>query len=822
MLAHINHDTGETQTLENHVKEVAKFASVYSVSARLSKTAELIGLVHDMGKATDEFQKYMRENDQSKHGKINHSACGGRYISEQFSIHGKSPGELTSEIISAVVVSHHHQGLIDLISADGEDILEQKLNPNKETFYAQAQENFFNNCEKIETIKSIFDEASLEIMALHEDIISIVKKIEENSHFDKTDKTDKMDEFSQNLAIDFMLGAATRLLMSCLLDADRYDTACFMNGETAELPMSNRDLWQDLSQKLDSKLDSITPKNDIDKARANISQTCRDATKHARGIFQLSVPTGAGKTFSSLRFALNNAIKYNKDRIFYIAPFKAILEQNADEIKKILRCENLILEHHSDFLIDVENDKNRKYNDYKQHTERWNSPIILTTMVQFLNTLFLGKNRSVRRFHNLGNSVIILDEVQALPLEMTHIFTLMLNFLVQKFGVTILMCTATQPDFYNIKYPLLMNEDSQLTPNISDIFDTFKRVDIIDKTQTPFDVQMLTDFVVSLMNKHRHILVILNTKNAAKEVANSVKNVVKNANLQSEIMYITTNLCPQHRHKIIEEIKNYPKEKSLICVATNLVEAGVDFSFDCVVRSLTGLDSVVQAAGRCNRGGQKPERGEVYIVNYKDEDVSKLKAVVSSQGSSREILYKFSAKPENFSNDLISPRAMDMYYSIHFNKSKNLFDFPLEKKDYTCLHEKTDLLELLSRNGPAQREFKKKKKFDFKYPIRQSFSTAGEIFKVIDDDSEGILVAYDKGLEFINELRDGRLTSQQIYAITRKAQRYSVSVRRTDLEKLNKVNAVKNVFGVLVLDERYYDETFGLITDEQLLKSLLY
>jgi CRISPR-associated endonuclease/helicase Cas3 len=301
MLAHINHVDGREQTLAQHSDNVSKLASSYAGTLGLSSTAELIGLVHDMGKGTAEFQDYITQNDVSKRGRINHASWGGRCIMERFSSGDGTSCTLLSEIVSAVTVSHH-QGIVDILSVGGEDNLKKKLYPGKGKYYSEALENFPFPMDRVD---ELYKKASAEIAALNEKISSLAVQIADESQVDDGKKKKKV----RLRAKHFMLGLVTRFLLSTLLDADRYDTACFMAGDEPEFPASSQKLWEHSVQKLDCMLDSLVPKNSIDAARADISRACRDAADNTCGVFQLSVPTGAGKTFSGLRFALHSAKK---------------------------------------------------------------------------------------------------------------------------------------------------------------------------------------------------------------------------------------------------------------------------------------------------------------------------------------------------------------------------------------------------------------------------------------------------------------------------------------------------------------------------------
>lgn len=333
---------------------------------------------------------------------------------------------------------------------------------------------------------------------------------------------------------------------------------------------------------------------------------CRDFPAREQGIYRLYIPTGGGKTLSSLRFALNHARRWKKRRIFYFLPYIAVTEQNAQEIRRALADEygqveeGLALEHHSNLLPDDEK-------QYAQLTERWDAPLILTTTVQFFNTLFLGKPQSARRMHSLAGAVLIFDEAQSLPVECLHLFNMACNFLAGFCGVTIVLCTATQPRLGGLNRPLLFNNPVDLIPDCHEKFERLERT---------------------------IILVILNTKEAVyrlyrllRETGNSLP-----PGERPSLFYLSTRLCPAHRldrlDRLRRELERLPaagrrNRPPVICFTTPLIEAGVDISFDCVIRSVMGLDSIAQAAGRCNRHGRDGPR-EVSVVNSAEERLNRL------------------------------------------------------------------------------------------------------------------------------------------------------------------------------------------------------
>ena len=325
------------------------------------------------------------------------------------------------------------------------------------------------------------------------------------------------------------------------------------------------------------------------------------------GIYRLSLPTGAGKTLASLGYALKVAAKRKTSEvshIFYISPYISITEQSTEVIKKAVGNEEWVMEHHSNVSNSDEQEK--------QIDTAWKEPIICTT-IQFLYTLFSQKNKSIRRFHQLKNSVIIVDEAQALPVQTIHTFNLMMNFLCYVCHATIILCTATQPQLAsgNIKRKILYTAPKDMVTGVCDIFQRFQRTNISFEINKPDTFESLGEKIFNDFQKERTILLILNKKETVGAFFDYIKAELKDV----KIFYLTTNLCPEHRSDQLESIKNYLKnstEKVLI-ISTNLIEAGVDLSVNHVYRSLAGLDNIAQAAGRCNRNGEM-EQGRVTVI----------------------------------------------------------------------------------------------------------------------------------------------------------------------------------------------------------------
>ncbi|MBZ9607291.1 CRISPR-associated helicase Cas3' [Clostridium estertheticum] len=799
LCAHINPTTFEEQSVMEHLHNVSKMTMEYGAKISLEATGELIGILHDMGKETNEFNDYihwgsLNPNDKSRRGTINHSTAGAKFIYDNFYNTTDQYQKFTAQIISLAICSHHG-GLIDCLDLKGIDIFTNKMETDKDISYDEALCNFKSEYSEIEHIKDLFNKSKEEIRVIFTNI-------------NKIDGSAKFGHFSA--------GMLQKYLFSCVIDADRYDTYTFMEGKDEKQSIDKSALWKELADKLETKLESYPKSTRIDLLREEVSITCKNFTENKTGIYQLAVPTGGGKTLSSLRYALGHAKKFDKDRIFYIIPFTTIIDQNAKDIKDILCRDDIILEHHSNLVVDNQQE------DYKLLTERWDSPIVLTTMVQFLDTLFSGGTQGVRRMHNLANSIIIFDEIQAIPIKCINMFNSAINFLSNICNVTIILCTATQPLLSKTKMPLMLSENANIITDIHEKFKQFKRVNLVDKRIVGgYSVSTLKDFileimkkldsVLGIMDKLPSVLAIFNTKNVAKEVFNEFKKA--NADLPKEkqylIFHLSTNMCPSHRMKILEEMREKLGHHRVICISTQLIEAGVNISFGCVVRSLAGLDSIAQAAGRCNRHGESL-CSDVYIVNVEGENVSKLVDIKEGQECTKRVLDEFKDNSNIFDNDLLSPKTMEMYYKYYYHSRSAEMDYALSK-----LANGKSMYDLLSANNEAGIAFDSRNDCESKLMLKQGFKTAGKNFQVIDQNTTGVIVPYGEGEELIT-LINGQCNLSELKQYLKKAQQFSVNLFETDKRKLEQMNGIVALKdgAVLALRKEFYTEDGGVTLEE--------
>jgi len=707
------------QPLADHLLNVSKYAAEFGGKCKISEITRLCGFFHDLGKSTPEFQEYLA-TENAVRGSVRHSVFGAKRAYEDI-------GELpeAAEIIANVIAAHHG-ALYDHLAADGETPLLDRLNDT------ECLENPNYTIDFAEIKRSIAD---------------ILAK------FDDEEKW-------------FALSMITKFAYSALVDADRLDAYLFETKTTFDDISPD---WGVLSENLGNYLSSMeSEKNsEIRSFRSKISKKCLEAGERKIGIYKLEVPTGGGKTLSSLRFAIKHAEKHRLNRIIYVVPYLSILSQTANSIRNALSVDDkIVLEHHSDFAV---ND----YENYNLHTDRWDMSIILTTQVQFLESVFSAKARDLRKLHNMANSVIIFDEVQSLPIKCVNLFNSAVNFLHKACNSTILLCTATQPLLDRTSRPLKFSEN----PSLVECDVLRKRVNIVNSLkQSGYSYEELADFVSEKHNSS--ILIIVNTKAAAKSLYNAIKSENKR--------HLSTNMCAAHRDKIIGEVRDRLDEKKpIICVSTQLIEAGVDISFECVIRDIAGLDSIYQAAGRCNRHGEYDEPKNVYVINISEENLGKLPDIKCGAETTRRLFDE-----ENAEN-------LDEFYRYYFHDRRGKMDYPTQ--NYGSLYE------LLAGNPRGCANYKKTDKKSMLSALR----TAANEFYVIDKGRIEVVVDFDEAIELLDDYVRS-FSPIERRKILRKLSKYSVSLYSYQLNLLEEKGALYNVDNFRVLTKGFYDSEIGV------------
>lgn len=807
-IAHHRESDGAIQTLEQHLRGVASMSGLYAQKLNLKDQGELIGLLHDLGKYSQAFQSYIKSavgllnQDEDEEfvdaaglkGKIDHSTAGAQLIWQELSKQGQL-GQIVGQILTLCVASHH-SGLIDCLSSDvnslGKDVFSKRMNKVDEFTHLHEA------LSKADA--SILSQAKT--LTSKPDMLSAVQVALAKIVRSAPIKDDK------SLVAQQQIGLLVRFLFSCLIDADRVDSADFESPKAAKLRAHGRYTeWDVLCERLENHLSGFKPNKTIDSLRRDISNHCHEAASRDRGIYTLTVPTGGGKTLASLRFALHHAKKHKMDRVIYVIPFTSIIDQNAGVVRNILEPEgtepsSVVLEHHSNLTPEQQSWRG------KILSENWDAPVIYTTSAQLLETLFGAGTRGARRMHQLANTVLIFDEIQTLPVNCVHLFNNAINFLVDQCGSTVVLCTATQPllDQVNVeKGALKIVADNELMPNVRKLFDKLKRVEVINRRKpggwTNDEIAMLA---IAETERAGSCLVIVNTKNSAQTLY-----LLCQQTDGIPLYHLSTSMCPAHRRTILSEMRaRLDQRLPVLCFSTQLIEAGVDVDFGSVIRFTAGLDSIAQAAGRCNRDGQR-DMGTVHVVNPQDERIEMLQDICIGRDKAERVLDEYEDNPLLFGNDRIGLEAMKRYYTYYFFDRQSEMDYPVLEKHIG--HDDT-LLNLLSTNSLAVHEHNKTERAPNIY-LRQSFMSAAKAFKAIDAPTRGVIVQHGKeGREIVAALCAAYLPDKE-FKLLRRAQQFTVNIFPNVLERLVKAEALQEIqegTGILYLDYRYYSDEFGL------------
>jgi CRISPR-associated endonuclease/helicase Cas3 len=646
---------------------------------------------------------------------------------------------------------------------------------------------------------------------LSDDVVEeITRKLSMRPESTKLNKSGKL----------FRDGLLIRYLLSCLLDGDRLDTADFeMPGNAAVRNYGRYRSWRELIDRLDVRLaeyEAKPDKNQVEILRAHVSQNCLMAAQRTQGIFQLTVPTGGGKTLSSLRFGLHHAHKWGLDRIIYVVPFTTIIDQNADEIRKILEDKNdagtyldkIVLEHHSNLTPEEETQRQNLL------AQNWDAPIVLTTQVQFLEALFGAGTRSARRMHQLARSVIILDEAQAFPIRAIHMLNGALDFLVQDCGSSVVLCTATQPPLHEIPdefRSLILHANSRIIEDEQSLFHQLKRVEVRDCCKPGgWDVEEIATLAEEQLIAAHSVLVVVNTKRSALEL---FKTLSERGIAAEKIFHLSTSMCPAHRREVLEKVKERltpGSEQPVICISTQLIEAGVDIDFAVAIRYLAGMDSIAQAAGRCNRHGRREGLGKVFIVNPAEESLGNLEDIKIGIQNAERVLDDYKRSPEAFDDSRIGLASMRRYYDLYYHNRQGDMKYPIPKESE--LDRDDDLFTLLSLNTHSAYAYKRA---EGKFPaidFPQSFQTAARLFRPIDSATQGVVVPYGaEGRQLVSELQTAHELDKQTNLL-KAAQKFSVNLFVHECLQLVQEGIIQQAqpgVMVFVLDPRHYSGFFG-------------
>ncbi|MCX5819255.1 MAG: CRISPR-associated endonuclease Cas3'' [Deltaproteobacteria bacterium] len=711
------------QPLEDHLRQVAERASTFAAAFKSAAWANVAGMLHDVGKAHPDFQAYLRSSaggldaseydDQGTGSHPNHSGAGAIFAHEQWpNIIGKT---------IAYLVAGHHAGLPDWFG--GRDSLPYRFVNEKGV--ADAIRDYAK--PRLEMLPPQIRPPAFAIHCRNQD------------------------------AVAYHLWV--RMLFSCLVDADFLDTEAFMDPDKHARRPAFPSL-QELKSRFDhqmAKMAQDTPHISINRIRADILAACRSAAEQSPGLFSLTVPTGGGKTLSGTAFAIDHAIQHNKNHIIYVIPYTSIIEQTADVLRKHFGQENVV-EHHSNIAPERE----KESPTLTLAAENWDAPVIVTTSVQFFESLYAAKPGRCRKLHNLVNSVVILDEAQLLPPELLYPCVEAINRLVSDYDATVVLATATQPAL-----PNLCQTPREIIPNPPALYKKLRRTKIL----FPTEMNLHRDWasLAAELVGQEQVLCIVNTRPDCHALW---KEMPKGT------IHLSALMCGAHRSEIIADIKGrLPRGEACRAISTQLVEAGVDISFPVVYRALAGLDSINQAAGRCNRNGERPEPGTVKVfIAPKPAPPGLLR---KGEDATRELesLPGFTPdRPETFH------RYFEKYYSSINDTGENWW--------------RENLVKNVNTPGPHGPDG------------NVQFRTAGKEFRLIKELSVPIIVRYGRNEKLIDRLRFAGPSREVMRAL----QRYAVNLKPKVAERLLAEGRIEEIHdGILVqADSTLYSPAIGL------------
>jgi CRISPR-associated endonuclease/helicase Cas3 len=719
-------DKSEWQLLKNHLFNTADLAEKFGTDAGISELARTAALLHDIGKYSKAFQARL---DGSPH-KVDHATAGARIATELFN---KTDIEKWLATMLAYCIAGHHTGLPNygsVIDVDTDGTLLARLDPEKKRL------------EDFSAYKTEIDTAMLAVKS------RAIKTAKEH----------------QGFSLAFM----TRMLYSALVDADFQETETYMKDDLK--PRGGYASIEELCEQFKTFLQKFdNPQDEINKKRTETLKACIEKSDSDQGFFTLTIPTGGGKTLASMAFALNHAVKHGLNRIIYVIPFTSIIEQNAGVFKECLGEEN-ILEHHSNFDWSQKHDSTLPDDETKDvldklklASENWDIPIVVTTNVQFFESLFANKSSRCRKLHNMAKSVIIFDEAQMLPREYMKPCMLGIKELVQNYGASAIFCTATQPSLGRFLDNVTFAE---LAPDPQALFEFYKRVQVKNIGRIP-DADL-----IEKIQTYPQALCIVNTRKHAKGLFDQLEEKGR--------FHLSTLMCPTHRKETLIKIRELLKSgQPCRVISTQVMEAGIDVDFPVGFRALAGLDSIIQAAGRVNRE-MKQDISDVYVFDPETPFIKKTPVFIKQGASVAESILR------NYSENPDSVPAIEEYFTSLYNlQGNNAFD----------------VKRILAHFNKGENELD----FDFK--------TAAEDFRLIDNNTVAVVIPYN---DEVRKLLEQARYHPFPFKFARQLQMYTVNIYENEFKKLQSKGVIETINDTYeALSEskvkEFYNEKTGLV-----------
>lgn len=730
-VSHVSED-GRIEEVADHLREVAEMAAEFARPFGGESWAYTGGMAHDIGKYSPEFQNRILRGGY----KVDHSTAGAYELFEH----------MNAKLL-AYCVAGHHGGLPDggsLVDVSGSATLFSRM--------VGAREG------ELHDYQAFSDEIELPTLG----------------GIDFCAAPDPHDWF--------VLSFLTRMVFSCLVDADFLCTERFMQGEERKV-LSSEGL-DVLSARLEDKIASFyPPKTELNETRCNLLDVCARVAEEPPGVFSLTVPTGGGKTYASMRFALRHALAgdHGMRRVIYGVPYTSIIEQNAAVFREVLGEHN-VLEHYANFDFD---DAGEDGDALRLATENWDAPVVVTTNVQLFESLFAHKTSRCRKLHNIAGSVIVLDEAQMLPTKQLLPCVRVLVELVERYGCSVVLCTATQPSLDKLfeQFGCTVRE---IAPNPQELYERLRRVTYL------YDGKLNDNELASRLASHDQALCVVNSRKQAKHLYDLVSTVCGEA---GGVFHLSTLMHPVHRERVLEEIRRRLKESEPCrVIATSLIEAGVDVDFPVVYRALAGVDSVVQCAGRCNREGRH-DATESVVHLFEPAEPYALPVDIKQKVQLARLVLQAAGMDEGQPCDAGSLEVIAAYFS-------QLHD--LRRDDLDASDVLADLTKFPMHKGIPFIPFK----------------DAAERFRMIEEGSHSIVIPNELIAEDIEAVEKGCATRGTM----RRLARYSVGLYDNDVRALMTAHALKPLEGdtYLLLDTTLYHEETGLDASDAGGKGLFY
>lgn len=698
-LAHIAED-GRRQTVAEHLWGTAELCAGFAAAFGAEEQGRLAGLAHDIGKYSEAFQRRLRGSPEQ----VDHATAGAWECAK------------LNQTAAAFTVAGHHGGLPD---GGG-----RTDSPEQGTFFGRMNRAGSGQLEPYEAWRK--------------------------------------DLALPGASIPFPLPGASeamffiRMLYSCLVDADFLDTETFMAGHPLE--RGGGDSMEELERRLQARISGwSSPERELDRQRCAILHRCLEQGETQKpGLFTLTVPTGGGKTTASLAFALRHARVHGLRRIIYVIPYTSIIEQNAQVFRDMLGSEN-VLEHHSGLLYDIEDEANLKNIRLARATENWDLPVVVTTAVQFFESLFSARSSKCRKLHNLAGSVVIFDEAQMLPVPYLRPCVFAISQLVKRYGVSAVLCTATQPALDGLFREFLSDRSPvELCPSQTFHRDVFRRVTFRREGNLSWTE------LANRINGQKQALCIVNSRKSAQEVYRLLET--------EGAFHLSTLMYPAHRKAVLAEVRARLRD-GLPCrvVSTSLIEAGVDVDFPVVFREEAGLDSILQAAGRCNREGKRPADESVVTI-FRGE--GRGNPLFRQNVEAGQYALDHAAEPD-------SPEAVSLYFSDLLN---------LKGK---AAQDREGILPLMEDTQN-------------KLP----FQTIAGRFRLIEENTQTVYIPRDEAVEPVDRLRSG----ERSRSLFRQLGQYGVSVYADHFAALDRAGALDLLEdkSAVLTDLSLYDSLTGL------------